>query len=96
MTRGGEVLTGNIIVKPFVRQQFERFMQQGRVLFFSAPCCFGKTTLAEALLRGQNVLSLSAEAEDFAFPPADGDWHILLWIISSICRGNMTGRCCVS
>lgn len=71
-------MTGNIIVKPFVRQQFEHFMQQGRVLFFSAPCGFGKTTLADALLRGQNVLRLSADSEGFMLPPADGDWHILL------------------
>ena len=44
-------------------------MAGGRVLFFSAPCGFSKTALAEALLRGQDVLHL---------PPADGRWRVLL------------------
>lgn len=53
-------------------------MAGGRVLFFSAPCGFGKTALAEALLRGQDVLHLSAGDEGFALPPADGRWRVLL------------------
>ena len=36
-------------------------MDRERVLFFSAPCGSGKTTLAGALLRGQDVLRLSAD-----------------------------------
>ena len=40
----------NVIIKPAIRKQFEEIMRQGRVLFFSAPCGFGKTTVAEALL----------------------------------------------
>lgn len=47
-------------------------MAGGRVLFFSAPCGFSKTALAEALLRGQDVLHLSAGDEGFALPPVDG------------------------
>ena len=39
-----------IIIKPSIAAQFQRFLQQERVLFFSAPCGFGKTALAEALL----------------------------------------------
>ena len=53
-------------------------MAGGRVLFFSAPCGFSKTALAEALQRGQDVLHLSAGDEGFAFPPADGRWRVLL------------------
>ena len=53
-------------------------MAGGRVLFFSAPCGFGKTALAEALLRGQDVLRLSAGDEGFALPPVDGRWRVLL------------------
>ena len=53
-------------------------MAGGRVLFFSAPCGFGKTALAEALLRGQDVLHLSAGDEGFALPPADSRWRVLL------------------
>ena len=53
-------------------------MAGGRVLFFSAPCGFGKTALAEALPRGQDVLRLSAGDEGFALPPVDSRWRVLL------------------
>ena len=68
----------NIIVKPSVEKQFDRFLRQGRVLFFSAPCGFGKTVLADALLRGRNVLRQSAADSDCAIPPSAQDWDILL------------------
>ena len=60
----------SIIIKPSVEKQFEHFMRQGRVLFFSAPCGFGKTVLADALLRGRNVLRQSAADPDCAIPPS--------------------------
>lgn len=49
-------MTKNIIIKTSVQKRFDSFMVHGRVLFFSAPCGFGKTVLADALLHGQNVL----------------------------------------
>ena len=71
-------MTGNIIIKPSVRQRFDSFMERGRVLFFSAPCGFGKSTLSDALLSGRDVLRRNAGAADFALPaPSDG-WDILL------------------
>ena len=76
--KGRENVTGNMIVKPSVQQRFDGFMERGRVLFFSAPCGFGKTALADALLSGRNVLRRNAGAADFALPaPSDG-WDILL------------------
>ena len=71
-------MTGNIIIKPSVQKQFDSFMAHGRVLFFSAPCGFGKTVLADALLRGQKVLRLSAGTPDCAIPSPAQDWNILL------------------
>lgn len=68
----------NIIVRPSVEKQFDRFLRQGRVLFFSAPCGFGKTAVAEALLSGREVLRLSADSADFSLPSAEADWQILL------------------
>lgn len=59
-------MTETIIIKPSVRKQFDSFMAHGRVLFFSAPCGFGKTVLADALLRGQKVLRLNAGAPAFS------------------------------
>ena len=57
-----ENVTGNMIVKPSVQQRFDGFMERGRVLFFSAPCGFGKSTLSDALLSGRDVLRLNAGA----------------------------------
>ena len=71
-------MTGNIIVKPSVRQRFDSFMERGRVLFFSAPCGFGKSTLSDALLSGRDVLRLNAGAADFALPALSDGWKILL------------------
>lgn len=71
-------MAGNIVIKPSVRQRFDDFMRHGRVLFFSAPCGFGKTALAGELLRGKNVLRLNASAADFSLDPLADGWDILL------------------
>ena len=71
-------MTKNIIIKTSVQKRFDSFMVHGRVLFFSAPCGFGKTVLADALLHGRNVLRQSAADPDCAIPPSEQDWDILL------------------
>ena len=71
-------MSEKIIIKPSVQKRFDSFMVHGRVLFFSAPCGFGKTVLADALLRGRNVLRQSAAAPDWAIPSSAQDWDILL------------------
>ena len=71
-------MTKNIIIKTSVQKRFDSFMVHGRVLFFSAPCGFGKTVLADALLHGQNVLRQSAADLGCAIPPSEQDWDILL------------------
>ena len=76
--KGRENVTGNMIVKPSVQQRFDSFMERGRVLFFSAPCGFGKTALADALLFGRNVLRRNAGAADFALPALSDGWDVLL------------------
>ena len=76
--KGRENVTGNMIVKPSVRQRFDSFMERGRVLFFSAPCGFGKSMLSDALLSGRDVLRLNAGAADFALPALSDGWEILL------------------
>ena len=67
-----------IIVKPSTAQAFETLWKRGRVLFFSAPCGFGKTAVAEVLLSDREVLRLSADSADFSLPSAEADWQILL------------------
>ena len=66
------------IIKRSIADCFEKFMKQGRVLFFSAPCGFGKTCVADALTEGKSVLRLSAADPDFAVPSKAGSWRILL------------------
>lgn len=65
-----------IVIRPLIREKFQEFLQGQRILFFSAPCGFGKTTVAEALLSGRAVLRRSGEDEDPI--PKEGDWNILL------------------
>ena len=52
----------NIIIRPAIAKVFEKFIKSGRVLFISAPCGFGKTVLADALLRRMQVCRLEAGA----------------------------------
>ena len=67
-----------IIVKKSIADAFAWLMKQGRVLFFSAPCGFGKTVVAKAMLADKKALCLSAADADFALPEKDGGWKILL------------------
>ena len=71
-------MTGSIIIRPAVRRRFDEAMQRGRVLFFSAPCGFGKTVLADALLAGRSVLRLDAGDAGFSLPASADGWDILL------------------
>ena len=71
-------LNGNILIKPSVQQKFDSVMQSGRILFFSAPCGFGKTALANALLRGHRTLRLCADAPDFTLRTLPKNWDVLL------------------
>ena len=67
-----------IIVKPSTAQAFETLWKRGRVLFFSAPCGFGKTVLADTLLDGRPVLRLIAADTGFAMPSLEDAWDVLL------------------
>ena len=70
-------MSKSIIIKPSVRQQYDKFMARGRVLFFSAPCGFGKSSLAEALLAEETVCALTAGTPEYALPEGE-DWSVLL------------------
>lgn len=67
-----------IIVKPSTAQAFETLWKRGRMLFFSAPCDFGKTVLADTLLDGRPVLRLNAADTGFALPSLEDAWDVLL------------------
>ena len=67
-----------IIVKKSIADAFAWLMKQGRVLFFSAPCGFGKTAVARTMLADKKALCLSAADTDFSLPEKDGNWKILM------------------
>ena len=80
LPQGGKSVTDKsaIIVKPSTAQAFETLWERGRVLFFSAPCGFGKTALADTLLDGRPVLRLNAADTGFALPSPENAWDVLL------------------
>lgn len=67
-----------IILREGLRERFSRFMARGRVLLLSAPCGFGKTTAAEALLAGERGMVRLRAGECGELPAPDGDWRVLL------------------
>ena len=71
-------MNGNILIKPAIQQKFDSVMHSGRILFFSAPCGFGKTAVANALLRKWRTLCLRADAPDFSLQGLPDEWDILL------------------
>ena len=46
-------MTKKTVIKPAISQKFQEFLKNERILFFSAPCGFGKTVVAQALLEGR-------------------------------------------
>ena len=68
----------NILIKPSIQKCFDSFIQRGRVLFISAPCGFGKTVLADALLADRSVLRMSVGSPDFSLAALPENWDILL------------------
>lgn len=73
----------NIIIKPSVRKQFDIFLRRERVLFFSAPCGFGKTVLVDALLeslpaKSYKVCRLNAGEAGFDLSKTNKGWDILV------------------
>ena len=58
-----------IVIKPFVADQVKNAMIHGRVIFFSAPCGFGKTTTAG----GEEGLFRCGRGAGLSPAPAAGD-----------------------
>ena len=67
----------HILVKPMIQEQFDSFLAHGRILFFSAPCGFGKTAVAEELLIGKKVYRINGLETDEISVDAKVKWDIL-------------------
>ena len=68
----------HITIKPALADKFKTAMQQSRVIFLSAPCGFGKTTTAEAMLAGRRIVRVDAEQQPLALPDPSDRWEVLL------------------
>ena len=68
-----------ILIKPGIAEKFNQFCEQGRILFLSAACGFGKTTIANNLLKKQKALNISAQDNiDNLFSDNDSSREFLL------------------
>ena len=68
------------LLKPSLAKQFHAAFEQTRVIFFSAPCGFGKSTAAELLLKQEGQAFRTRDAADpgFCLPSPEEDWNVLL------------------
>ena len=71
-------MTKKVVIKPAISQKFQEFLKNERILFFSAPCGFGKTVVAQALLEGSRVWKLEGESARGTDLQTKKDWEILL------------------
>ena len=67
------------VIEPGLAERFRTAMERGRIVLFSAPCGFGKSTTAHALLRGCRVRELSGDEPEPVLPEDDGTWDVLLF-----------------
>lgn len=68
-----------VVVKPDIAQRFQEAMKDGRIILFSAPCGFGKTTVAKALLEDYPCKWISAMEADYKIPASDETgWDVLV------------------
>lgn len=67
-----------VLIKPDIYKKFQEFLTNQRIFFFSAPCGFGKTVTARALLIGKTLLELDGESARGADLATKKNWDILL------------------
>lgn len=66
------------IIKPTLAEDFRAAWENGRLIFFAAPCGCGKTTTAAALLRGRKVCSLNGADADFSTLSVPDNCEVIL------------------
>ena len=67
-----------VVIKPSLREQFLQGWAQCRVIFFSAPCGFGKSTAATALLGNHKTCVFSAEDPEFLREPVPKNVDVIV------------------
>lgn len=66
------------VITAALARRFDKAMKRGRAVLFSAPCGFGKSTTARALLNGRRVLELSVDDPEYSLPTLGARWDVLL------------------
>lgn len=66
------------VLKQGLKERIEDALKGGRVLMFSAPCGFGKTTAVRSLLSGRHSHMIQADGQEFFLPPPSGRWQTLI------------------
>lgn len=70
---------GSVVIKQELEEKFKQAINDGRVIMFCAPCGFGKSTTAKALLEGYKTKTIYADGDDFEIPiSADDSWDVLI------------------
>lgn len=69
------------LISASLKEKFNDFKRNGRILIFEAPCGFGKTALSNALLKESSarILRLDGEYPDFDRIYQTDDWDILFF-----------------
>lgn len=68
----------SVIVKPSLEESFLEGWKRNRIIFFSAPCGFGKTTMAKTLLSKHSVFEINARDKDFLMEKIPSDCDVVL------------------
>ena len=71
-------MTKNVVIKPEITRKYREFLRSQRILFFCAPCGFGKTCVAETLLAGEKLLRQEGRTLDVLALSGSEDWNFLL------------------
>ncbi len=67
-----------VIIKPEIQRKFDETMKHGRIIMFSAPCGFGKSTVANALLSGKNALTLCGDELEAGFSEKCAEYSFII------------------
>ena len=72
-------LNKTAVINPQIYDKFQSFTESGRVIFFEAPCGFGKTTVAKALLKNMHkrVREVQADEANFEEIAKEKAWDVL-------------------
>lgn len=68
----------SIIIKPSLEESFLDSWEKHRIILFSAPCGFGKTTMAKALLSGHTLYQLNGIDAEFLSEDIPNNCNVIL------------------